>query len=164
MIKITFDTSVLPADDLILAAQRFDCDFAVVTVTAREVEGTRFEVHLEPCAVVHETGVYGEARYGQAVYASHTSAEVLDKILRVISSGAFPQSRADLSDGQVHQFRDALILEAHIREGRDIFVTDDARAFVRHGKREELGASLGVRILKREEFLHDCSAGTLAAG
>lgn len=67
MMKVTLDTGVLPADDLIRAAEPFGCDFAAVTVTQREVEGTSFEVPLQYCGAVFETAVYGEARWDQAV-------------------------------------------------------------------------------------------------
>ncbi len=161
MIKITLDTNVLPAEDLLAAASEFDCDFAVVSVTEREVDGTPFEVHLQPFGRVHENGVYSEARYGQAVYASEALAETLDKILDVLSSGSFPRSPANLSHGQRRQFRDALILEAHIREGRNIFVTNDERGFIRDGRREKLEALFPVRILTRAEFSNACAAGSL---
>ena len=163
MTKVTLDTGVLPADDLIRAAEPFDCEFAIVTVTRREVEDTPFEVHLRDFVTVRETAVYGEARWGEAAWASEVSGATLDEILRIISSGGFPRSRSNLSEGEIHQFRDALILEAHIRERRDIFVTDDRRAFVRSGKRDELSAKFGVRIMERGEFLSECWAGTLAA-
>jgi len=135
----------------------------VASVTEREVEGTRFTVHLNQVGKVLETGVYGEARFGQAVYASEQSAETLEQILRIISNNAFPSSRSKLSEGQMHQFRDALILEAHIRDGRDIFVTGDAKAFIGHGRREELRKALGVRILTRPEFVAACAQNQLAA-
>lgn len=163
MIKVTVDTDVLPADDLLQAARGLDCEFAVVSVTKREVEDTRFAVHVRPLGSVHETAVFGEARFGSAVLASQHSDETLGEILRIISAGSFPQWRANLPKGQLHQLRDALILEAHIREQRDIFITGDARAFIRHGKREELRAAFGVRILTRVEFLNACTQNQLTA-
>lgn len=161
MIKITLDTDVLPADDLLQAASGLDCEFAVVSVTEREVEGTRFAAHVEPLGSVHETAVFGEAKFGSAVLGSQQSGETLEEILRIISAGSFPQSRDNLSAGQVHQLRDALILEAHLREHRDIFITGDARAFIRHGKREQLRTAFGVRILRRVEFLNACAQNQL---
>ena len=163
MIKVTIDTDVLPADDLYQAAGDLDCDFAVVSVTEREMEGTRFTIHLNNIGSVPETGVYGEARFGQAVFAGEQSAQTLEQILRIISSNSFPRSPSDLSEGQLHQLRDALILEAHIRDRRDIFITGDTRAFIRHGRREELRAAFGVRILTRSEFLDACAQNQLAA-
>ncbi len=80
---------------------------------------------------------------------------------RVLSSGSFPRSPANLSHGQRRQFRDALILEAHIREGRNIFVTNDERGFIRDGRREKLEALFPVRILTRAEFSDACAAGSL---
>lgn len=161
MTRVTLDTGVLPAEDLLQAARHLDCDFAVVSVTERELEGTRFEVHLEPLGKVPETGVYGESHYGRAVYASEPSADALGKILHILSSGSFPKSRDNLSGGQRHHLRDALILEAHIREGRDILVTTDERAYIKHCKREQLEALFKTRIRTRKEFLADCAAGAV---
>jgi hypothetical protein len=45
-----------------------------------------------------------------------------------------------------------LILEAHAAAHRDIFVTADARAFIRNGRREQLEALLQTRILDPTEF------------
>jgi len=163
VIKVTLDTDVLPADDLLEAARGLDCEFAAVSVTDREVEGTSFAAHVGPIGSVHETALFGEARFGSAVFGSQKSDETLGEILRIIGTGSFPQLRANLSEGQLHQLRDALILEAHIREQRDIFITGDARAFIRHGKREELRAAFGVRILTRVEFLNACTQNQLTA-
>ncbi len=119
MKKITLDTNVLPARELLARAECLGLDVAVVSVTEREVEGTPFEVDLRRLGTVNETGVYGEARYGRAVYASQASAQSIDNILKVVSNGSFPSSRADLSDGQRRQFRDALIFESHVRDHRE---------------------------------------------
>jgi hypothetical protein len=161
MIKVTLDTSILPAQDLIEAAKPFPCEFATVTVTHREVEGTRFEVHLQGCDSVFEMGLINEGRVGKSVVVSEMSAQRLNDILKIISNGSFPRSRERLSKNQLHQLRDALIMEAHIRSGRDVFVTKDAKAFVDYGKREALAAKFGVRIMSRDEFRRSCSDGTL---
>jgi hypothetical protein len=107
--------------------------------------------------------VYGEGRYGRAVYASDASAQSLDQILRIVSCGSFPSSRANLSDGQRRQLRDALIFEAHVRDARDVFVTNDERAFIRDGRRQELEARFDTRILTGAEFVKACNNGTLRA-
>lgn len=73
----------------------------------------------------------------------------------------FPRSRDNLSKGRRRQLRDALILGAHIREGRDIFVTNDERAFIRDGRREKLHALFGVHILTHMQFLNACGLGAL---
>jgi hypothetical protein len=57
-----------------------------------------------------------------------------------------------LTPGQHNQLRDALILEAHVREKRDIFVTTDTRAFVKHGRRARLEALCSTRIMTVDEF------------
>jgi len=157
--KITLDTNALPGSELLACAARVGLDVAVVSVTEREVGGTAFEVDLRPLGAVNETGVYGEARYGRAVYASQASAQFLEHILKVVSNGSFPSSRADLSDGQRRQFRDALIFEGHVRNGRDVFVTNDERAFIRDGRRQRLETTFSTRIMTSAEFLQACEIG-----
>ena len=160
MIRVTLDTGVLPADDLVDASRRFDCEFRIVTVTIREVAGTRYEVFLAPYSTVAETAVWGESRWDEAVWGEGPGTR-LEEILKVISSGAFPSDRQNLSKGQLHQLRDAMILDVHLREKHDILISDDRRAFIQHGKRQELTNRFGTRIMLREEFLHECLAGTL---
>lgn len=53
--KITLDTNLLPADDLITACKNLDWDFAVVSVTEREVEDTNFQVSLEQLKKINAT-------------------------------------------------------------------------------------------------------------
>jgi hypothetical protein len=49
-----------------------------------------------------------------------------------------------------------MIFEAHVRNRRDFFVTDDRRAFVNHGRRESLEAEFSTRILTPDEFIEHC--------
>lgn len=48
-----------------------------------------------------------------------------------------------------------MILDTHARERREIFVTDDKRGFIEHGRREQLESILKTRILTRDEFLQE---------
>jgi hypothetical protein len=138
MIKVTLDTNLLPATALIEAAAAWDCEFSVVTMTEREVQGTTFAAHLQPLGSVAETATLGEWRLDEAALGEPLSGQVVDEVLKVLSGGAFPRVREKLTDGEHPQLRDALILEAHIRAQRDVLVSDDTRAFVRDGKRETL--------------------------
>jgi len=99
--------------------------------------------------------VLGDSQIGTMVLASEMGADLLEQILRIISNGSFPKPgfRHHLTRGQRHQFRDALILASHVRERRDIFVSDDKRAFVNKGRREKLEDILGTRIMTAAEFL-----------
>lgn len=150
MKRVTLDTNLLPAEELLEAARGRGFQFARVTVTDREVERTQFQVHLVGLGTVAETAVWGESRWGEAVWASEDSA--LEEILQIISNGGFPRSRDSLSAGQRRQLRDAMILEAHVREGRDIFVSNDCRAFIRGSRREQLEARFKTKIMVRVEF------------
>ena len=91
-----------------------------------------------------------------------TDDERLERIIAIISNGSFPKDRNHLTGPQRNQFRDALILYAHVRERRDIFVSDDQRAFIRSDRRKLLETEFGTRIMTRgefiEEFLGDAAA------
>jgi hypothetical protein len=102
-----------------------------------------------------ETLVLGESELGYAVLGSEEEPDLLEHILKIISNDSFPRpgSRDDLLPGPRRQLRDAMILLAHVREHREIFVTDDKKAFVRHGRREKLELLLSTSIMTSKEFL-----------
>ena len=150
---MTLDTNVVGDTEVLSCARSIGADIAVVTVTQRELENTDFAIHLEPLdAPVNETGVWNEGRWGMGVWGGRGSRGVLDRILAIITSGSFPKDRSNLSAGQRRQLRDGIILEAHVREGRDILVSNDERAFIRHGKGKQLCESFGIRVLTAPEF------------
>jgi hypothetical protein len=161
MKTITLDTNVLPGTDVLECARRLGLDVAVISVTEREVQTTPFQVQLAAIERIGETGRYGEATYGSATYASPDSGGSLEEILKIVSNGSFPDSRGSLSLGERRQLRDALIFEAHVREKRDVFVTNDERAFVRNGRRQALETSFGTRILTVREFVEVCKGRSL---
>lgn len=150
MKKVTLDTNVFPIEDLIPLANRNGYDCVVVTVTQRELMGSDIKTSLSQ---IYETGVYNESCYGHAVWGSKD--DPFERVLHTISNGSFPKrgSRDPLSDGQRRQLRDAMIFGAHVREKRDIFVTNDLRAFVNNSRREVLEQSFGTSIMTRAEFL-----------
>jgi len=129
----------------------------VVSVTPREFEGTGFLVELKPLGEIYETGVYGQSRYGRAIYGSKETQANREEILQIISSGSFPQDCQNLSNGHHRQLRDAMIFHAHVREGRDIFVTNDIRGFVNDGRREKLQERFNTKIMTSEELLFSIS-------
>lgn len=45
-----------------------------------------------------------------------------------------------------------MVLAAHLREGRDIFVTDDAKGFIKNGRREALEREFSTRVMTQAEF------------
>ena len=149
--KITLDTNVFPADDLIrAAAQGFE--FATVSVSAREVAGTSIAVSLHFASTIAETAVFDESSWDECVWAG--DEEPLERLLLIIGGGSFPKqgSRNSLTKGQRNQLRDAMVLAAHLREGRDIFVTDDAKGFIFHGRREILEREFATRVMTQSEF------------
>jgi hypothetical protein len=151
-VKITFDTNVLPVDDILVICSEKHWEFAVVTVTENELDGTDIRAKLEPLGLVYETGVFVESRFGKAKFGSDTTQRDMNEILSIISGGSFPNKCENLTPGQKRQLRDSMIFHAHIRDKRDIFVTNDSRGFINNGRREKLNERFGSRIMTRDEF------------
>jgi len=95
---------------------------------------------------------------GRMIWGSVTDDDNFEKILRVISSEEYPKNRENVTPKQINQKRDALILQAHVRFGKTIFVNNEERGFVKHGKRETLETMFGVTILTHLEFIEHCNA------
>ena len=175
MLGITLDTNAVNAAELSrieTACAGREVEIAHTTVTDREQEGTSFGVEA---AVVVKTGVWDESRWGQFVWGgripeplvigesrlgsaalgTEESEARFEAILRVIGDGGFPPrgERGTLTRGQHRQLRDAMILEAHTREKRDLLVTNDVKGFIRLGRRERLEALCATRIMTVDEFL-----------
>jgi hypothetical protein len=172
-ILVTLDTNVLDVDrfsEVRSAVGDGAVSFATVTVNERERGG--FSVEL---GVVPETGLWGESRLGEAVWggpipellildetplgsgvlAGDEHAELFEHVLRIVSNGSFPPpgSRNALTAPQRRQLRDAMAFEAHCRQRRHLFVSDDRRAFINHGRRERLESLSETRILTSSEFI-----------
>ncbi len=160
MISVTLDTNILPADALVATVSSSNFEFAVVSVTDREL-GASIDL-AAPSSVgrVLETGVWGESVWGGALWGGSSEGECLEKALVIIGDGSFPPSnrRETLTDGQRRQLRDAMIFCAHVRAKRQIFLTDDTRGFVRSGRRQQLEQSFGTRIMTRDEFISEYAA------
>jgi hypothetical protein len=172
MLRVTLDTNVIGDAERkrVEDACAGSAEIRHTTVTDRETEGTRFAGQK---STLIETGVYDESRYDEALYSSIPETLVLgegrldaavlggdespsrfEAILTVIGGGSFPKAskREQLSPGERRQLRDAIILEAHARDRRDVLVTNDQRGFIRHGRREKLEALCSTRIMTVEEF------------
>jgi hypothetical protein len=153
--RITLDTNILPVDDILLAAPEGAFEFAVISVTVQEAAGTGIAVSLKPLGTVPEKIAWGQGAYGAHVYGGMPDKECCERALAIISNGAFPrpERRANLSHGQLRQQKDALILCAHVRDRRDVLVTNDRHGFINDGRREALQSTFGTTIMTREEFL-----------
>jgi hypothetical protein len=147
MRTVTFDSTAKPDDPLVLKALDAGWDVAFARVSVREADGTNFDVSLVP-----ELGVWDESPWDAARWADESSSGRLESILAVVSNSSFPKNRGQFTEGQFHQLRDAMILEAHVAAQREVFVTDDRRAFIKQGRREHLQALLQTRILTSSEF------------
>lgn len=157
MLKVTFDTTEKPNSPAVQLALRTGWHVAYVTVSVREAAGTDFEVELKSLNQVVESGVWGESKWGLALWSGSDEGVRLEEILKIIADGSFPPDRSNLSEGQKHQLRDAMILSAHAREHRDVFVTADQKAFVKGGKKEKLESLVVTRILSSSQFVQEFS-------
>lgn len=180
ILRVTFDTNAVPANEeqeqrLRSALKRRPAEIKVVSVTPRELENSSIQVKFEDLpetAVWDETpwggGVWGgkpvqevfalgESRLETGVLGGSGAGEAFEEILQIISNKSFPASgkRSQLSDGQRRQLRDAMIFEAHVRDRRDIFVSNDVKAFGRAGeqRRADLEKRFETRIMTLNEFL-----------
>jgi hypothetical protein len=152
ILTITLDTNAANSREVETIAREFGAAVSIVTVTDRELE--RSDIVSFPGSRLPETAVWDESRWGIAVWASAEKADLLESVLAIISNGSFPPvgSRSGLSPGERRQLRDAMILTAHAREGRDLFVSNDQRGFIREGRRERLEKLLGTRIVTVSEL------------
>lgn len=109
-----------------------------------------------PSPAVAETWVLGESPLGMAALGSDESPSRFEAILETIGTGSFPKpgDRENLGDAERRQLRDAMILEAHARERRDILVSNDVKAFGKPGseKRRHLEALCQTKIMTVDEF------------
>ena len=153
--KVTIDTNVLPADDLVELAKSRGWDVVIASVTERELGHGDTRLQVPGLGKVLEVAVLGESVLGSCVLAGDDN--YLETLIQIISNGSFPKSgtRGQLSDGRRRQLRDAMIIEAHARERRDIFVTNDRKGFIDDGRREKLQTLLKTRIVTSEEFLEE---------
>ena len=163
MVWVTLDTNTVDDRRVVEAARLAGFDLAHTTVTDRELESSGVQVTFENNRVV-EPFVMGESAIGVAALGSRFVADVLERLLQIISNRSFPArgGRSNLSAGERRQLRDAMILSAHIRDGRDIFVTNDRKGFIEGGRRERLETEFATRIMTGDEFLSLC--GTSRGG
>lgn len=155
MAKVTLDTNVFPATELLAFGQNLGDTFAIVSVTQRELDG--HPLHASVCrlgAPIAELAVWDESPWNDATWADEKTSALLANILRIISNGSFPASHTALSPGQLRQLRDAMIFEAHVRANRDIFLTNDRRAFISNGRREKFQALHCTVIQTPAEYVH----------
>lgn len=154
---VTIDTNVFPLADLQHLAEQAGFILEVISVTKRELKYTDLSPSAENLGETLETFHFGEGAWGNMVFGSVEDAADFEKILQIISSGGHPKDRTNLTPAQQNQRRDALILQSHIRSGKRIFISNDERGFVRHGKRELLEEAFPIKIFTRAEFVVHCT-------
>ncbi len=155
---VTLDTNVLRHSEVSKieqALQGLPIELTHVSVTAREFEGTDFTLLGRR---VVETGVWGESRWDQSLYSDAAIATLFEQILGIMSEGAFPRNRDNLSAGHKRQMRDAMILAAHTRSGGNIFVTNETKAFGAKDSRlrKQLEQRCVTQIMNLNDFYAHC--------
>ncbi len=145
---------------MVLAAIAANWHVTFASVSLREAKGSDFEVTLRKHDLVPELGVWNESSWDNARWADEQSGDLLEKVLSIITNGSFPKNRSNLTEGQLHQLRDAMILEAHAAKERAVFVSADVRAFIKSGRREQLESLLKTRILRPSEFEAELNANS----
>jgi hypothetical protein len=155
--RATIDTNVIDNDPLLALTQKEGWDVRVISVTNRETEEWSYTGHSSRFESVQEIGVWGESRWGEGTWTGKDSADCFETALKIIGAGSFPSrtKRDHLSAGQRRQLRDAMIFCTHVRDARDLFVTDDRKAFIDGGRREAFESTFGTRILTSAECLSE---------
>jgi hypothetical protein len=162
VLKITLDTNAVRLDEVGAAIRKLrgGVDIAITTTVAREI-GSKYDTSIHQLQIVPEFWVMGESPMGVAVLASKADRDLFEAALDAISNGSFPKpgSRSTLTQGQRNQLRDAMIFCTHVREGRDIFVTKDAKGFGIEAGEQRLRMSAlapDTRIMTLGEFERFC--------
>lgn len=152
MASITFDTNIFALEPEVESVMREQGhSHAHASVTDRELENTDFVTASSTS--IAEPWVLGESKLGSCALASIKTRDDLNRILDILSTRSFPRGKfGELTAKQKNQFRDALIFATHVREQRDIFVSNDLKAYFKHGKHAELEQQFGTRIMTYDEF------------
>ena len=177
-VQVTVDTNLMNVEGwsgLGTATEGLPIALSVTTVNMREQGNSQ---PPEAIGVIKEGAVYGESQWGLAVYGGAVIPKAMvigesqvglsvvggtgmfETILKVITNGSFPPlgQREDLTHRQLTQLRDAMIFDAHVRTRGEIFVTNDASAFIGKGDRQRrILQQLGqTRIMNMKEFSAYC--------
>ena len=160
MRTVTLDTNTVDFRQLVDVARAAGFELVHTTVTDREIEGSNVRPASLEAARIKEPFVLGETPWSVGVLGSDSESRAFENLLQIISNGSFPPigRRDSLSSGQQRQLRDAMILMAHIREGRDVLVTNDIKGFIADGRRERIEKESGTKIMTAEEFLNYCDS------
>ena len=158
MNTVTLDTNLVDNEKVIEAACSAGYVVTHTSVTDRELDGSDVVAATPIPAHIVESFVFGDTCFGSGVLAPDSAEVITEKLLKIISNGSFPAigGRENLTKPQRRQLRDAMILCAHIREGRDIFVTNDVKGFIADGRRELIEREFETRIMTSREFITMC--------
>ena len=156
-IRVFVDTNIFPTDKLARSFGDKKIKYVFSSVTEREMSGTDFLETLAGKGKVLETSVWDESCWNESVWGSEDTA--LEEILEIISTGSFPVigKRDFLTNGEIRQLRDAMILETVIRDGYKIFLSNDKRAFIgneKNNKRNILEDKFDIKIFTEEEYVN----------
>ncbi len=154
-LRATLDTNIAPLEGLETRAAAVGIVTAIVSVTDRELGSHSHRANLPPVERLTETAVWDESPWDGSAFAGEPDADCFETVLGIISNGSFPSpsAREKLTQGERTQLRDAMIFCTHVREGREIFVTLDTKAFIRDGRKERLESLYETQIITRQQFV-----------
>ena len=160
MNTVTLDTNTVDDEKVIDAAHTAGYIVTHTSVTDRELSGSDVVATTPIPAQIVESFVFGESCFGSGALAPDSDEVISEKLLKIISNGSFPAigRRENLTKPQRRQLRDAMILSAHIREGRDIFVTNDVKGFIADGRRELIEREFETRVMTSRQFITMCTS------
>jgi hypothetical protein len=122
---VTLDTNVLPAAALIQRAAAVGINATIVEVTDVEVAATSFQSQARSLPAIATTRVWSSRAWAtgawrDGAWGSPGDSSCWNKAPSILSAGGFPKTgqRQHLTEGHLRQFRDAMVLCAHIRAQR----------------------------------------------
>jgi hypothetical protein len=162
-LKVTLDTGCSEDPVLVEALRQLGADVAITSTTASEINGSSFSDVFH--GLDRKTGPGGWGLNWGECWGGGNSVDYLDRdgvphhgnpfveILEVISNGGvkLPKDWDTLTKRQCNLIHDAMILSTHVQHQRDLFVTDDYRAFVNADRRETLERMFPTKILTLKE-------------
>jgi hypothetical protein len=164
MKRVTLDTNTIGAEKqerIRTAITGRDIEVATTTVTQRELNAGGPPLPNDVPVIVVELCAWGESPWGTSRWPGPEDAELVNKILAIITNRSYPSSTPDtqLSRGHLRKLRDALILEAHTYAGRDVLITGDGDLSGPRN-RDRLEQLCGTKIMTVDEFCSLMESGT----
>jgi hypothetical protein len=163
-IRVTLDTNLLDEEnDKLIQEATFGLPIEYSRVSVSDRELTEWNIARQ-YGLVMETAVWGESQWGLACWGTPYEAELFPILLKIISSGSFPDldAQGELTEVQRHHLRDAMILATHVREGRDILVSNDKKAYGAKDKPKNIARRAKLEEICNTRIMPQLSSSNIA--